>query len=159
MSSTLDFTPILQLVHTTTQRDYMRYELSSLADHLFQNKQISVRNSLMQHMTSLYAPEMLHICDEAGIKDDDIEAVKAIVAELTTAVNELSELNLRVGFSPNEDDVKDISLWIRYHIGIQAVLNVVHDKTVVAGAIISYNGIYKNYSVSQKIEAILQDER
>jgi len=155
MSQSIDLGPILQMIHTSAQRDYVLHEINVLTEHLYSTKGESVRDNIRRYLTPHYASELIHLCDEAKISDTDTNAIKVMLNALTAGITAIGQLSLRVGFDPSDEDIKDLSQWIRYHIGIQVVLDVIHDPSVVGGAIMSFKGMYRDYSLSHKIEEMI----
>lgn len=151
------YSTLLSMIHTVYDRDSLLHELNVLAEHLFQTEQ-STRDAIRLYVSARYAAELQHLCVSLGIGPADSSQLKALVDGLTDELSHMKELQLRVAFDPNEDDIQALSQWVRFHVGVPALLNVTYDKTVTGGAIISYGGIYRDYSLSTQIDEHLARE-
>jgi hypothetical protein len=142
---------LLSMIHTIYDRDALIHELNVLDEHLFQASQ-STREAIRTYVSARYAAELIHITTELGIGQTENGRLKSVVDEIIDQLSHMKELDLRVAFDPNEEDIQALSQWIRFHVGVNAILNVTYDPTVTGGAIITYGGAYRDYSLATRID-------
>ncbi len=142
---------LLSMIHTIYERDALIHELNVLDEHLFQAN-LTVRDAVRNFISARYAAELLHIAAELNIGATDGARLKTVVDEIIQELSQMKELHLRIAFDPNEDDLQALSQWIRFHVGVHAILNVTYDPTVTGGTILTYDGAYRDYSVATQID-------
>ena len=77
------------------------------------------------------------------------ENKKAFLEELK---NQL--LNLAVALKPDESFLAKLSGWVKVNIGERAVLEIEVDAAILGGALVSYNGKYRDYSLRKALKAV-----
>lgn len=72
--------------------------------------------------------------------------------EAETQLDNLSTLILYLTFEPDEQTVAQIGEFARKTFNKQILLDIKFDPNLIAGAALSFNGAYKDYSLRAKIE-------
>lgn len=74
---------------------------------------------------------------------------------LIAYLKSIPRVNLFLPFDPSDDFIGDLAVWFERNIGQKVILNIRVQEEIIAGAIIEYNGKYKDYSKASQIEAAL----
>jgi hypothetical protein len=61
-------------------------------------------------------------------------------------------LEITIATCLSEQSLSRISVWVKEHFGENVVLNVLVDKTILAGAKISFNGKHKDCSLKEQLK-------
>jgi len=72
--------------------------------------------------------------------------------KLKEKLKSLPIFSLTIGFEPTEEFKEKLVHWIKENVEKKAVLDLKIDKEILGGAIISWQGKYKNYSLSEKLK-------
>lgn len=63
-------------------------------------------------------------------------------------------LRLEIAFKPTDEFIKKLSDWVEKEAQQKVILDIVVNPKVVAGALIEYQGIFRDYSLSKRIEEL-----
>lgn len=107
------------------------------AEEIFSHSKLLIIRPLMQ---------------QEGVDFSNKAQIKGFVANLTNALRNLTTLKLVIACEPNEATLKDISAWIRQHTSGKVVLDIEVNEEIIGGAVIEYNGVYKDYSLRKKLK-------
>ncbi len=80
---------------------------------------------------------------------DKTEFFKSLKAELAS----LKYLELTIAFEPTLETLSKISDWARKNIAESLCLDIKRDKRIIGGAIITYNGRFKDYSLVNEVDS------
>lgn len=71
---------------------------------------------------------------------------------LKDQLNSLKYLELTIAFEPTLESLSRISDWARKNIAEGLCLDIKRDKRIIGGAIVSYNGRFKDYSLVHEVD-------
>jgi F0F1-type ATP synthase delta subunit len=91
------------------------------------------------------ADELREEIKETSNKTEYLEKLKG-------ELSKLESLKLTLSFKPTEKDVKKIYEWVYANVGKGMIIDFGYDKNILGGAIISFKGEYRDYSVKKKLE-------
>jgi len=86
-----------------------------------------------------------------GVSFDSRELVRQFIHELVASLNGASSLNLIVAIEPTEKTLREISAWISQNNNVKVFLNLKVDPNIIGGAVIEYNGSYRDYSLKKRV--------
>jgi len=72
--------------------------------------------------------------------------------KLKERLESLPVFSLTIAFEPTEEFRGKLANWIKENVEKKAVLDLKIDKEILGGAIISWQGKYRNYSLSEKLK-------
>lgn len=61
-------------------------------------------------------------------------------------------LNLYLAFDPTQKFINQVYSWVKINMGLEIVLDIQKDSSVVAGAVIVFQGIYKDFSLRSGLD-------
>lgn len=79
--------------------------------------------------------------------------------EIKKTISLFVPLKLTIAVSTSEEFIRELSEWSRTNIGPLVVLDFFVDPSVVGGVVIEFNGIYKDYSLSNLIAKTFQNRK
>jgi len=68
-------------------------------------------------------------------------------------------VNLVLAFSPEKKLFSHLKLWVKENVNPDAVLDISVDQSILAGALITYNGYYKDFSLKKKVQEAFSQNR
>jgi len=70
----------------------------------------------------------------------------------------LPEIRLEIAFSPSSEFLKKIDLWFKEELGRKIILDLTVNPKIVGGAIIEYQGNWRDYSLAKEIDELINDK-
>lgn len=86
-----------------------------------------------------------------AISFENRDQVRQFIHELVTGLNTALSLNLVVAIEPTEKTLREISAWISQNNNVKVFLNLTVDPSIIGGAVIEYNGSYRDYSLKKRV--------
>lgn len=143
------------LSHIRTKSDVWQLEdeVDLLLDHLYKGKagdfdlalKKDVRSWVSELLTSAFA-------SPDSKKDDYLRGLKV-------AVEKLRELKLTLAFEPTQNSIEKIHDWVRKNIGEGVILDITFNPTIFAGAIVIFEGEYRDLSLRNKFKEQFEQNR
>ena len=96
--------------------------------------------------------ELIFFLEE--IAGQKLEMEKKEISELEKKLRSLPEMKLEIAFSPNNDFIDKISRWLEKELDRKVILNITVNPKLVAGAIIEYQGNWRDFSAAKEIDRL-----
>lgn len=132
-------TPVLKDVFEAVKKDY-----SQQSFHPHFQPDINYFENLPEDFFSGFIPE--HANTQLEQLEKQIEEAKAVL--------------VYVPFEMPENEIENLGKWFKQNMGGLVLFDLVFDPGLIGGCALSLNGIYKDYSLRQKIadnkQAVLQ---
>jgi F0F1-type ATP synthase delta subunit len=74
-----------------------------------------------------------------------------IFSEVDKRVDEGKIITLYIPFNIPEDELAKLGGWFKSNLGNTTLLDISYDPNIIGGCAISYKGVYKDYSLREKI--------
>ncbi|MBI2414269.1 hypothetical protein HYV31_00285 [candidate division WWE3 bacterium] len=78
----------------------------------------------------------------------------AIIDNFLLYLNSISVLDLTLAFNPTPKFLQEVLFWLNKNVSNNIVLKVNYQEDIVAGALITYNGKYGDFSTRNKLDAL-----
>lgn len=142
---------ILETIHTARERDMLVFELSALKDSLYHvdaKKLENVRKTMrMKTIESLEKG-----FQEQQISWDQTNAVSTALSSLVEKLNRIQSMTVCIAFEPTEETLSLIHSWALTALKEPVLVDVQIDPSILAGATIVYEGLYRSWTLSDQIE-------
>jgi len=96
--------------------------------------------------------ELIFFLEEIAKKKLKLE--KEEISKLEKKLRSLPEIKLEIAFSPDDNFINKISWWLEKALGQKIILDIIVNPKVVAGAIIEYQGNWRDFSLAKKIDQL-----
>lgn len=141
---------ILSLVRTKEDLNMLESEIETLLTALFKK---NVKKSAKESVRSdIYKILENHF---AKVKWDP-EALRKILINLQDEISQFKTISLTIAFEPSAKFMEELSNWVKTNIGEKVFIDLSIDRSVIAGLVVAYKGIYKDYSarkvLNKKVE-------
>lgn len=100
--------------------------------------------------------ELVFLLEEIARKK--IELGKEEIYKLEKKLQSLPEIKLKIAFSPDDNFINKIGQWIEKELGQKIILDITVNPKVVAGAIIEYQGNWRDFSSAKEIDRLFIKE-
>jgi len=100
--------------------------------------------------------ELIFFLEEITRKKSGPEKEEA--SNLEKELRALPEMKLDIAFFPTDNFLNRISQWLQKEFGQRIILDITVNPKVVAGAIIEYQGNWRDFSLAKKIDQLFSDK-
>ncbi len=97
---------------------------------------------------------LMKLLQKENISLTSNSAVETFLKKVQESIANLPVIELTVAFQPTKETLNALSEWIHTTLKTQFLLDIHVDDSLIAGAIITYKGKSKNYSIKQTFDAI-----
>lgn len=143
---------LVKLARTKDEALKLIDELDLIYDSLFENSKETLDEVLAKRI-SVETAEVVKSAFSKGI--DKAKYLKDAKESLRRA----KIISLTLAFEPREETVEKLSLWVSKNIGDGVLIDIAKSESVVGGAIIIFQGNYRDFSLKKKIRDFLEGEK
>lgn len=146
-----------EIIHTKKQASEFLDYLDKLSDAFFNVKEPPAKKmkSLLPYQQYYY---LERLAQKNNVSFENLEQVKEFLGHVKTFIRNIPVVTIEVAFSPSEETIANLSNYIAIYIKRAVLFDIVVNKKLVAGATLSYNGRYKDYSLKKKFDEALRRE-
>jgi|GEM_PF-1730495 len=147
---------IASTVRTKQEADICIDDVDHLLTAYYQTDTKDIENVLRNKISAKNAQLFMSILSEYG---GDHTLFQAFLEKLHQQISSFSVFQLTIAFDPNDSTLDVLSLWVKTNISPLTVLDVVCNPHILGGAIISYKGIYKDFSLKRKLDELFNKKK
>jgi F0F1-type ATP synthase delta subunit len=133
-------------------------QLDKLEQSLF-----NVHDSVEKKAEEIFSHEELEavkaLMKSQGVSFGNREQVRQFIHDLVTGLTGVLSINLIVAIEPTEKTLREISAWIGQNNSVKVFLNLTVDPNIIGGAVIEYNGSYRDYSLKKRVAEEEKNEK
>ena len=141
---------------TKAQANDFCIRLSTISEAIYQTG-FNADAVLLEQFGIQKKEKFLSLLRENNVALDSTTALKDFLATIMTQCSSLPVLSLTVAFEPKEQTLQALSEWCLINIKKQLLFDIKIDPTLIAGATITLNGKYGDFSIKQKFAQVLID--
>jgi len=147
---------LLKALRTVQEAEQFLREIDNLAANLFRTKGNSFEENLKRISNSNLAFLLREALTKNKINLEDMQAIENFLSGLKSEIKKLKVLKLEIAFDPSDETVSNISNWVAENIGNGIILDINTDLSLIGGAIITFEGKYKDLSLKKRFDDIFQ---
>jgi len=129
--------------------------LTAVTDKIFQTD-FHIEAILPEKFGINKSDRLIAIMRENNINTESRDTVKMFLVKMQEEVTKLPVLSLTIAFEPQEKTLKALSEWFLINMKKQVIFDFTVDYKVVAGATVTYNGKFFDFSIRPVVERILK---
>lgn len=149
---------LITSLKTTLEVDNLSLEIDTLSSALFKSKKMALEKAL-NSISSNSARKIAEIFSKNNFDINDQEAVRGFLDTLTDLIKKFKVIKLILAFDPTRKTIENIHEYISENIGIGYILDIEVDESVLGGAVVIFNGKYKDFTLRKNIEESFRDNR
>lgn len=147
----MDLSALQPFLKTKDDANHLIATVENLADNLFKG------DFILSDFLSKNFPYDLKLAIEktlvsSSINSDNKEELSKFFKNLLEEIGKLPLIHIILAKSPLEELVNSIHLWFYQNYKKTVLLDISIDNSIIAGAVLSFNGRAQDYSLSSKIE-------
>lgn len=144
------YSEILANVRTRQEADLLVSELEGLLEKLYSSQSGDFDKALGKQVRPGVAIEI-----KKALQLQTVDREK-FLRGLIEAVKKLKVVRLTLAFEAREDLVEAISDWLLTHLpGQGVILDLSDDKSILGGALVSYEGMFGDFSLKKSLDEIV----
>lgn len=152
----MDQIDLSDLFTTKAEANDFLARLTTVSEMFFQTG-FNLQKALLDNFGVNKSDHIITILRTNNINIESLPAVKEFVFILMSKISSLPVLSLTIAFEPNAQTLKSLSEWFFINLHKQMLFDITIDRDVIAGAKITYNGKFFDFSVKQTFERILEN--
>lgn len=145
-------------VKTKQEASQIMRELEVLETALYNNNKDDFLHELEEGV-SVKLAETIKTALASDVKCNSLEGKKELINDLKQSVKEAVAMELVVGSEPSQKMVDKVSDWVKKNLNPKCVVDIVVDKSIIAGAKITYQGRYFDGTVNKQWNQTWDDIR
>lgn len=131
---------------TKSQANDFAVRLSSIIDQMYTTT-FNLEKSLASQFGIQKSDIFLKLLRENNINTASIQSVQDFLKKIQDTVSNLTIITMIIAFEPSDETLKTLSQWFVFNINKQVLFDIQVDRSIIAGAKITYNGKFKDYSL------------
>ncbi len=131
---------------TKAQATDFSLRLNAIIDQMFTTT-FDLDKTLMQEFGLHKKDAFIKLMRENNVSDTSHGAIQEFLKKIQEAVANLPVVSLTIAFEPTDETLKALSQWFLLTLNKQVIFEISFDLSLIAGATITYNGKFKDYSV------------
>lgn len=111
-----------------------------------------LENKFFKPNPNLQADEWIISLGEDFFKQFNKLNAGILLKELEKKVAKIQKLTIFIAFEMPEPDLEKLGVWVRKNLRSDILIEIKIDPTLIAGASLSFKGVYRDYSLKMRIE-------
>ncbi len=159
MDDKLLYSDILGDIKTVGELEDFVLEIDIILGNLYKRSDKTTDEIFDKKVRKSTAIRIKKLIEKNGINTSDYPAAEKLLFGLKDYLKKCKVLKMSLAIEPTEEIVDHIFNWVLENIGDGIVLDIDKDESILGGAIISFGGLYKDFSLRRNLEEIFQTKK
>jgi F0F1-type ATP synthase delta subunit len=142
---------------TKAEANAFAQHLTKIFDTIY-TAHFDLDKSLMQELGMQKKEALIKLLRENKVQDSSIPALQEFLKKIQDAIATLPLVTLTIAFEPTNETLKAFSQWFLFTLKKQVIFDIHVDTSLVAGATITANGKFKDYSLKALFEKTIEEK-
>lgn len=141
-------------IHTLSDLEKLTAEIDTMLEKLYINKNLEkvLEKSVRESVCGLFKKNFRDLKMDRG-------KIGQFLTGLKEKLGSFKILRLSIAFEPTTESIESIFSWVKNNLGEGIILDIQTDKNIIGGAVIVFEGIYKDLSIKSKINTYFEDNK
>ena len=148
---------ILQHIRTTQEADILLAKIEEMLDALYQLNQPGFTQIFAGEMPSTLSKVLQDSMHHEGITFAKSAEMKNFLTGLKQLLQTTAVLTLTISFPPSDETISVIAAKAKELYGIQTILEINVQESILGGAMIIINGKYLDYSLQTRLSNVFKN--
>lgn len=108
---------------------------------------VSPKDILETSLPYFITENIFSVAQQNNISLDDTAKVQNMLDEVRQYLEQLQVVEMSLAFVPTYRQLQKIKEWWENYTGAHTIVSIKYDEAILAGAKISFNGLYRDYSL------------
>ncbi len=149
---------LITSLKTVQEVDNFSLEIDTLESALFKSEKILLEKALAS-ISSSSAEKITEIFLKNHLGMTDKTVIKEFLDTLRNLIKKFKVIKLILAFDPTRATIEKIHEAVSENIGIGYILDIEISENVLAGAVVMFNGKYKDFTLRKSIEEAFELKR
>lgn len=159
MSTTLLYYDSLRDIKTREQLEEFSLEIDNILSNLFKVKNRNIEEVLGKTVGQRTIQIIKKLLQENKIDSSDYDSLDKLLNSIKQDLKKIRILKMSLAIDPTNEIVDHLFNWVKKNLGEGIILDIDRDETILGGAIISFDGRYKDFSLKRNLEEIFRDKK
>lgn len=159
MGNNLILNDILGDIKTVDRLDNFLAEIENVLLDLFKVKNKSIDQILDKTAGKSTADTLRKLIEKNKIDSSDYNSLDKLLNGIKQDLKKIRILKMSLAIDPTSETIDRLFDWVKENMGEGIILDIDKDESILGGAIISFNGRYKDFSLKRKLEEIFQTKK
>ena len=150
----MTYSDIFKYIKTVDEARQLANDIDAFLSSLFETQNQSLEKTLSSVGINT-AKQLKEIMLNLKGKDK----INNFLIGLKVNLQKFKVLKLSLAFESSENSIDNIFSWVLKNLGDGIILDIKTDKSLLGGAIIEFNGKYKDYSLKKALEETFGNKR
>lgn len=142
---------LITSIKTTEEKYRLSSEIDDLVTSIFKTESQSFDNAL-RDISVNFANKIKETFKKNRLDMANKEVIRHFLMKLKELLEKLRIIRLTIVFEPTLQTIENIHNWISSSLGEGYILDIETNQKILGGAIITFNGKYKDFSVKKNLE-------
>ena len=133
-------------IRTLEERDKLKEEIVLLLDSLYTQKGEGVESTLSSQVR-FWVSEIIKT-----ESSNNLGEIESYLKDILSQLSQFKTLSLRLAFEPTNASIDKFITFTRKNIGMEVILDFDYDPRILGGAVITYEGEYRDFSLKRLFE-------
>lgn len=153
MSNNKLYSDILILINAVEDATGFIEGLQRLSNILFSTQKVNDQ-AIKEFLGEERAIAVLGYCKNNEISIENTLSFQSFIEKLISEIEQLPKVRLYLAFEPTQDSLKQFSDWFLKEYKVKFLFHIQVEKDIVGGAVMVFNGVYKDYSLKRKLNEL-----
>lgn len=153
------YSDIFGIVRTTEEAQQWFSECDQIMDAVIRPGQVNISDVLQHKIRKKTADVMLRIADKTGIDLSDGESLRKLILSLKAIIQSARIMKVTIAFDPTDTAIERFFYFLSEAYQEHIVLDIQKDPAIRGGAIVEFNGTYRDLSMNRKIDTMFEAKR
>ena len=149
---------IITSLKTIQEANSLIENIDSLMLIFFKSEKISIKEALGSINTG-FASEVMQVFEKNNLDINNRDSVTDFFAKLKGLIKKFEVIRLVLAFDPTNKTIENIHNFVKETLGIGYILDIEVSQSILAGAIVIFNGKYIDYSLKKRIEDTFETKK
>lgn len=157
--STYTYESIIQEIRTLDDLQLLARQIDALLVALFKPSLESFTDTLNRKLQRTLGTTLILSLRQQNISLDNREQLQIYFNGLRDYIAHLPMLQLIIAYHPSNEQIEQLSDWARAQTGKPVILQLIYNKEILAGAVITYQGRIADLSLKKKLAPVYETKR
>lgn len=128
--------------------------LAAIAGEIY-NTGFNLDQALIRHLGIQKKDKMISLLRDNNINPGSNSELVQFFGKVQEKITTMPVVTITMAIDPPEETIQAISEWFVLNTSRQAVFDIQVDSRLIAGITLGYRGIFKDYSIRQTVERVI----
>lgn len=159
MSSILLYYDSLRDIKTKEQLEEFSSEIDNILSSLFKVKNKNIEEILNRTVGQKTLEIIKKLVQENKIDSSDYNSLDKLLNGIKQDLKKIRILKMSLAIDPSFEIIDHLFDWVKKNLGEGIILDIDKNESILGGAVISFDGRYKDLSLKRTLEEIFKNKK